>query len=321
MEKYSTYILELIRNNGITNEKTGESGTDKLMPCNFLLFDYFDVLNCRKLSGKDKKYVNYLSIVNVFEGEIENNVDYKVAYKTLSLYCKSEDEQRDFDFFSVQSEVTTLSETPFLGIIQISLCKDNYIVNDWRESVDLDIDAFLKEREDWILAIADDCKPSDEGIKMQRVLFRSSTTGDFCLVIRTNLIKLIYDVAIRLNGTQNDPDAKYKMLTFTNVGIECKYVEGNGYATLSADVVKRNSENIALRFSADQSIRGELQKYSKSKFSVFCSGIIRMVFLWNYQICIVDPERVAKELMMTGAKRGNLYPDMQNISLDMENGV
>lgn len=40
-----------------------------------------------------------------------------------------------------------------------------------------------------------------------------------------------------------------------------------------------------------------------------------------YQIRIVDPERVAKELMMTGAKRGNLYPDMQNISLDMENVV
>ncbi len=265
MEKYSTYILELIRNNGITDEKTRESGTEKLMPCNFLLFDYFDVLNCRKLTGKDKKYVNYLSIVNVFEGEIENNVDYKVAYKTLSLYCKPEDEQRDSDFFSVQSEGTTLSETPFLGIIQISLCKDNYIVNDWQESVDLDIDVFLKEREDWILAIADDCKPLDEEIKMQRVLFRSSTTGDFCLVIRTNLIKLIYDVAIRLNGTQNDPDAKYKMLTFTNVGIECKYVEGDGYVTLSADIVKRNSEKIALRFSADESIRGELQNYIKSK--------------------------------------------------------
>lgn len=40
-----------------------------------------------------------------------------------------------------------------------------------------------------------------------------------------------------------------------------------------------------------------------------------------YQIHIVDPERVARELMMTGAKRANLYPDMQNISLDMENTV
>ncbi|MCM1415863.1 MAG: FRG domain-containing protein [bacterium] len=40
-----------------------------------------------------------------------------------------------------------------------------------------------------------------------------------------------------------------------------------------------------------------------------------------YQIHIVDPERVANELMRTGAKRGNIYPDMQNIALDMENAV
>ena len=40
-----------------------------------------------------------------------------------------------------------------------------------------------------------------------------------------------------------------------------------------------------------------------------------------YKIQILNPERVAEELMMTGAKRGNLYPDMQSISLDMENVV
>lgn len=39
------------------------------------------------------------------------------------------------------------------------------------------------------------------------------------------------------------------------------------------------------------------------------------------KIQIVNPEKVAEELMVTGAKRGNLYPDMQNISLDMENVV
>lgn len=39
------------------------------------------------------------------------------------------------------------------------------------------------------------------------------------------------------------------------------------------------------------------------------------------KIRIVNPERVAEELMLTGAKRGNLYPDMQNVSLDMENVV
>lgn len=39
------------------------------------------------------------------------------------------------------------------------------------------------------------------------------------------------------------------------------------------------------------------------------------------KIQIVDPEMTARELVATGAKRANLYPDMQNISLDMENVV
>lgn len=40
-----------------------------------------------------------------------------------------------------------------------------------------------------------------------------------------------------------------------------------------------------------------------------------------YKIQIVNPEKVAKELIMTGARRGNLYPDMQVISQDFENVV
>lgn len=40
-----------------------------------------------------------------------------------------------------------------------------------------------------------------------------------------------------------------------------------------------------------------------------------------HRIQIVNPGRVARELMQTGARRGNLYPDMQSISQDMENVV
>lgn len=42
---------------------------------------------------------------------------------------------------------------------------------------------------------------------------------------------------------------------------------------------------------------------------------------WLYRIRIMNPQKVADELMVTGAKRGNLYPDMQIISQDMENVV
>ncbi len=38
-------------------------------------------------------------------------------------------------------------------------------------------------------------------------------------------------------------------------------------------------------------------------------------------IHILNPRKVAEELMMTGARRGNLYPDMQIVSQDMENAI
>lgn len=40
-----------------------------------------------------------------------------------------------------------------------------------------------------------------------------------------------------------------------------------------------------------------------------------------YKINILDPQRVAYELMATGAKRSNLYPGMQEVSQDFENVV
>lgn len=40
-----------------------------------------------------------------------------------------------------------------------------------------------------------------------------------------------------------------------------------------------------------------------------------------HQIQLVNPQRIADELMLTGAKRSNLYPDMQTISQDIENVV
>lgn len=267
--KYSTYILELVRNNGITDERECIKGEDENASCRYLLFDYFDLLDCRKLTGKDKKYLNYLSIQNVFEEDGQHAEDYKVSYKTLSLYCKSDNS----DFFSIQREGQYLSKTPFLGIIQISLCRDNYIVKKESAIADIDIDAFLEERERNILSIADEYQSKHPEIEMRRVLFRSSTTGDFCLAIRTNVIRLIYDIAIALNGTQNNSDEPYRMLTFTNVGIECKYVEEQGYVTLDANVIGKNLERIALRFSADESVRKDLEEYIKQQKNTTVEGL------------------------------------------------
>lgn len=279
VEKYSTYVLEFVRNDGISGadrEKNKSSDEKKEIESlktynNYLIFGYFDLLHCKKLLGEDKKYINYLSIVNVFEEEIENkieNADHKVANKTLSLYCKSGSDQdgaarENADFFLIQDEGTTLSNTPFLGVIQISLCMESYKLKD-PQNIE-DIDTFLQNCEKRIYEIADNNKHVEEGILMYRALFRSSTTGDFCLVIRTNLIRQIYDIAIALNGTQNNSQEKYTMMTYTNVGIECKPLAKKGYATLDQDVRDKNKERISLRFSADESIREELRQYIDKK--------------------------------------------------------
>ena len=240
--KYSTYILELIRNNGITNidgESFEGEKSDEEVPFRFLMFDYFDILYCKELRGDEKKYLNYLSIENAFEDTIQHSKNYKVSYKTLSLYCKSNNElsKSDEEFQNIFSIICTgenLSTIPFLGLIQISLCKDNYI----RENMEgIEIDSFLEYCENRIIEIVE--KHISANVRMQ--LFRSSTTGDFCLVLRTDSIKAIYNVAIALNGTQHKTNESVKMLTFTNVGIECKYLEGIGYATLDKNFISSHS--------------------------------------------------------------------------------
>ena len=266
-KKYSTYILELIRNNGIIDvdgDSSDLSKAEEEVPFSFFMFDYFDILYCKKLRGEEKKYLNYLSLENAFEDAIQHSKNYRVSYKTLSLYCKSENERSQSgeelpNIFSITNMGESLSDIPFLGLIQISLCKDNYIGKNIEK---IDIDSFLGCCESRIIEIAEEHKSAN--VRMQ--LFRSSTTGDFCLALRSDSIKAIYDIAIALNGTQNEVGETVKMLTFTNVGIECKYLKEKRYATLDENFVASHPEIVvALRFCADHSLRKELQAYSSEK--------------------------------------------------------
>lgn len=57
------------------------------------------------------------------------------------------------------------------------------------------------------------------------------------------------------------------------------------------------------------------------KYPSFGMEYMEQCIPYLHMIQILDPERVADELMLTGAKRANLYPEMQNNSLDMENAI
>lgn len=74
-ERYAVHVVEMVRNNGISDEM------NKTSDC-FFMFDYFDVLYHKELKDKDKRYENYLCIKDFFE----DYQKYKVSYKALSLY-------------------------------------------------------------------------------------------------------------------------------------------------------------------------------------------------------------------------------------------
>ena len=238
------HVVELVRNNGISHRKT--DGTIA-----FLMFDYFDTILYKELQGEDKNYLNYFSIGDTFE----DDKNYKVSYKTLSLYTHFDNVVNPF---RVKND-HQLTDTPFLGLIQISLCKENYVRE---EKEEVDVERFLQNCENEILKVAD--AQSLDPLTV-RQLYRSSTTGDFCLVVRTDSVEKIYDIALALNDSQNSSEKKIKMLTYTNVGLECCVLEDGSYGTLKKEFVEKHKElTFSLRFSADGRLKALLEQYEKS---------------------------------------------------------
>ncbi len=138
--KYAIHILEMIRNNGIAHEE--EQREEKQRAECFFMFDYFDVLYHKELVGEEKGYENYLNVKDPFA----SSQKYKVSNKVLSLYQKKEKiKENPFEVHKGSG----LSDTPFIGIIQITLCKENY-----KERPN-DIETFIDECEEKIGKIID----------------------------------------------------------------------------------------------------------------------------------------------------------------------
>ena len=244
MGKYSTHILELVRNNGIAGEMQEDVAV-------FFMFDYFDLLFYKRLEGESKKYTEYLALNDAFK----NEKDYKVSFKYLSLYQYLEKETSNP--FEINRNKESLSENPFLGLIQVSLCKDSFIKFDANKD---SVDSFLNLCEDKILETVFEVKKSGEYSIEKFQIYRSSTTGDFCLALRTDSVETIYSIAVAINNRQNKDDISF--LTYTSVGIECCRKENGQYCTLSNDfVIKHQDLYFALRFSADYQLENQLNKY------------------------------------------------------------
>ncbi len=249
--EYNTYILELIRNNEMPQKNI--AGENK-----FVMLDYFDVMRYKELKDEEKTYMNYFSIADAFGGGQQS----KASYKTLSLYQHKKMITGN-PFMTEDVKEDCLSERPFLGVIQICLCKESYSNKILAAG---NVDDFLEKMEQEILQAAGGVLSSGQegGTVMQ--LYRSSTTGDFCLVMRTDAIEDIYRVASRLNNSRNNSGDSFKVLTYTNVGIESRAVEkseeaGLKYCTFSPLFLDKYGEDIiAIRFSADSHVFGAMEK-------------------------------------------------------------
>lgn len=245
-DKYSIHVVEMVRNNGITCGEKRDSAI-------FFMFDYFDVLFYKELKKREKRYLDYFSIIDTFGDE----KDYKVSNKSLSLYKHTEENEVN-PFKDNNDKEGELSSNPFIGLIQISLCKENFKINNKKQ---LNVDEFLTDCERKIWEMIERGEQEKKRISSMQ-LYRSSTTGDLCLVLRTDSVSEIYKIALLLNDSQSNLNEGIHLLTYTSVGIECKMRRDGSYCTLSADFVRTHADiAFAIRFSADNAFEEVIKEY------------------------------------------------------------
>lgn len=242
-QKYDTSYVQMIRNNNVAAGEGSTKGYDT-----YFMLDYFDLLCHQKLERDDKVYNKFW---NINDGQVPKEWNYKVACKTLSLYRKSDKEE---NIFKVKKTAGGLSVRPFLGIIQIYFEHRAY-------QKELEVEETLAACEKEIY----DCIVKNEypvNAEMDYRIYRSSTSGDFCLVIRSAEMKSLFKIATLLNNlTISYRGEKLRLNTYTNVGIECPVQEKFQEKSLKfrEDIIERNREcEFALRFTTGNEFAARL---------------------------------------------------------------
>ncbi|MDE5931411.1 MAG: hypothetical protein K2H40_02870, partial [Lachnospiraceae bacterium] len=253
-QKYDTSYVQMVRNDNIAAGEKYIKGYDT-----YFMMDYFDLLCHQKLTQGNKIYSKFW---NINDGHTQEELNYKVACKTLSLYKKSDEKE---DIFKIGK---ALSDRPFLGIIQIRFEHRTY-------RKELDVEGTLDACEREIIECIQEngykvCNDVDYRI------YRSSTSGDFCLVIKSVEIKSIYKIATLLNNLMIQYcGEQLKLNAYTNVGIECLV----GKDLLASElkftdrVIERNNDcRFALRFTTGidfaQKIYGAVEGMNNNQITI-----------------------------------------------------
>ncbi|MDE5757127.1 MAG: hypothetical protein K2H85_00800 [Allobaculum sp.] len=222
-ERYNVGIVEMMRNNNIAVGQVKMDGYNT-----YFMLDYFDLLFYRDLVGNEKIYRKFW---NIKQNQEDKDLNYKVAYKTLSLYVKSGEVQKDV--FKVQTSEGTLSARPFLGVIQINFVHYLYRNNVCAEKLFPVCEQKIKEALQQNISKKDTCYQ----------LYRSSTSGDFCLAVKSASVEEIYKISTLINNfVVYYEQESYKFNTYTNVGIECFVDEEGQFFSFRKDTVDKNKD-------------------------------------------------------------------------------
>lgn len=243
---YNVELVKMIRNNNMVT-----SGTDRIQDSEvYFMLDYFDLMFHKSFEGKEKVYQNFWNLERDISDEA---LEYKSAYKTLSLYVDHEKDNREI----WKREQGSFSATPFLGIIQI-----NIVYHVYKE--ELEVEEILEHLEDQIIGKI--LKKNQNKAKVNFQMYRSSTSSDFCLVVRSNSIEEIFKISTLINNLIISYDeTKFNFRTYTNVGIECVQNSEGQFQTFAKDIIKRNSKcKFSIRFTASDEFASKRYICAKS---------------------------------------------------------
>ncbi len=245
---YNVHNLTFLRNNSYPQEIIFDNEKHY-----FFMMDYYNLLMEKKLEKETDGYMTLAGSVKA-----ENNT---VAKRIMGIYSRKT--EKDNQLFQItSSEKGTTSESPFLGIIQV------YIADyGWKNTGTSGVSVQQAENflELYETEIANDLNQILEETDVYHI-YRTITSEDFCVVIRTSTIRKIYHAALTIMDIRNGSD-KRVFFTYTNIGLECikspnneNLSENRQFASLHESVREKNQNvSFVLRFRIENAALEEIQ--------------------------------------------------------------
>lgn len=245
---YNVHNLTFLRNNSYPQEIIFDNEKHY-----FFMMDYYNLLMEKKLEKETDGYMTLAGSVKA-----ENNT---VAKRIMGIYSRKT--EKDNQLFQItSSENGTTSECPFLGIIQV------YIADyGWKNTGTSGVSVQQAENflELYETEIANDLNQILEETDVYHI-YRTITSEDFCVVIRTSTIRKIYHAALTIMDIRNESD-KRVFFTYTNIGLECikspnneNLSENRQFASLHESVREKNQNvSFVLRFRIENAALEEIQ--------------------------------------------------------------